>query len=225
MKLFLSKSFTLIELLVVIAIIGILASILMPSLSMAREKARIAVEISNRKQIYTATVMYADENNQYLPYRGSSVNWLHTLKQNAPYDLNKILVDKYLDPEVKVRTNIMFCDSSLLTVRAPGVFSGYDDLYCTLSYYLLPTNGNVWETGFDNSTLAQADPANAIWSCMMLKKPSESTWLGHNAPSTEKKFDGASSVFMDGSAKWAKAPTCTLLWTGGGGFEFYRPVR
>lgn len=58
------KKFTLIELLVVVAIIGILVSILMPSLSKAREKARIAVCLSNQKQLALSYTMYSDDNNQ-----------------------------------------------------------------------------------------------------------------------------------------------------------------
>lgn len=61
------KRFTLIELLVVVAIIGILSSILLPSLGMARKKARESLSISNLKQIYMGVVMYSTENDEYVP--------------------------------------------------------------------------------------------------------------------------------------------------------------
>jgi len=61
------KKFTLIELLVVVAIIGILVSLLFPSLAKAREKGKQAVCLNNSKQIYTATMMYVDDNNSQAP--------------------------------------------------------------------------------------------------------------------------------------------------------------
>jgi prepilin-type N-terminal cleavage/methylation domain-containing protein len=61
------SGFTLIELLVVIAILGILAGILMPALSMVRERGRRTACLSNLKQIGTALEMYIDRNRGVLP--------------------------------------------------------------------------------------------------------------------------------------------------------------
>jgi len=63
----LRRGFTLIELLVVIAIIGILAAMLLPALSKARDKASTAASISNLKQIYLLMRMYVDDYDGYWP--------------------------------------------------------------------------------------------------------------------------------------------------------------
>ena len=61
--------FTLIELLVVVAIIGILVSILLPSLSLAREKGRMAVCLSNLKQAGISVQLYRTDNDDSFPMR------------------------------------------------------------------------------------------------------------------------------------------------------------
>ncbi len=69
------KGFTLIELLVVIAIIAILAAILFPVFSRARENARKATCLSNAKQIAMAFMMYAQDWDECIPSWNAPCWW------------------------------------------------------------------------------------------------------------------------------------------------------
>ena len=75
------QNFTLVELLIVVAIIAILASMILPALRSALDKARAISCTSNQKQLGTATFLYVDDNKGFLPsdrdYYSSSANDVH----------------------------------------------------------------------------------------------------------------------------------------------------
>jgi prepilin-type N-terminal cleavage/methylation domain-containing protein len=61
------RAFSLVELLVVIAIIGVLVSLLAPTLRKARESARLIECASRQKQIYLLVSAYREDNKQWYP--------------------------------------------------------------------------------------------------------------------------------------------------------------
>jgi len=96
-----NKAFTLIELLVVVAIIGILSSVVLASLSGARESARDAQRKQDIRQIQTALEMYINDNGQAPTGDEHTNNWYRSYASewdNLESDLSEYINPLPVDP-------------------------------------------------------------------------------------------------------------------------------
>src|SRR5580765_1120526 len=108
------RAFTLIELLVVIAIIGILAALLLPVLSRAKNNASKVTDLNNLKQVMVATHLYTADNEDHVPLpnwdAGTTLGdknyhpgWLYTPTNSGEFDIKTGLLWASLhEPKVYV---------------------------------------------------------------------------------------------------------------------------
>jgi prepilin-type N-terminal cleavage/methylation domain-containing protein/prepilin-type processing-associated H-X9-DG protein len=197
------RGFTLIELLVVIAIIAVLAAILFPVFSAAREKARQATCLSNMRQLVTAWDMYSQDNDEMFVYvifaagtytypngtTGGRYTWGHML---YPYVRNKGVYtcpsnkrkwDGGMDPFGGISINPRATYQALSAGVWPGWMSSLED----------PTRCVVFTDTGTGSIDGDDD-----WYLVWWRKEA---WDGHFATVAPRHRGMCNVAFADGHAK------------------------
>ena len=123
-----SKKFTLIELLVVVAIIGILASLLLPSLSRARETAKRAVCASNEKQIGSAMAMYHSAFDDSYPFHSNWGNMVGAQGTVSTYAGTTLPENRPLNAFLDETGKVAQCPSEKGDSLQPGIDNCFEDI-------------------------------------------------------------------------------------------------
>jgi prepilin-type N-terminal cleavage/methylation domain-containing protein/prepilin-type processing-associated H-X9-DG protein len=113
-----ARGFSLIELMIVIVVIAILVSLMMPALSKAKAKANAVTCLMNLRQWGQATVMYAGENDDYLPPEGtgtslnSETGWYIALPRTMGLSQTYAQMEWRTNAKVDLPKSLFICPSN-----------------------------------------------------------------------------------------------------------------
>jgi len=190
------KGFTLIELLVVIAIISILASILFPAVSKAREAARTTVCLSNLRQVNFALAYYTNAYNQQLPTT-IGLSKLPSLRLPVAQQLTKADLVSQLKPWLK-NQDIWFCPQ----VPADGVEAHFAEIAGAPGPVTDPETGLAITDYRNGSKLNQwsyrAVGGTYLYNAFTVHLPSMTGYPGqvYQGKSTDSAYDPSKAITL-----------------------------
>jgi prepilin-type N-terminal cleavage/methylation domain-containing protein/prepilin-type processing-associated H-X9-DG protein len=204
--------FTLIELLVVVAIIAILAALLLPALSRAREQSKRALCASNLHQVGIALHLYADDNNGWFP--ATAVTWVGGTEcyGSGTGRLGGLLVQppSGFNPAGPLRDpKVLFCPSQRAFVypdstTPPGQLGWARDAsgYRNMGYFMIliqPTDPSAYAARANERT---SEPANRV----MLMDFGWSAWANAGLAIGQRSHPGGNNVlYLGGQVRFVSA--------------------